>query len=127
MPLKQRWFARLPGGGESRDIWKLGPLCFKRWSPRVSAAEVRRRCHISRDIPVCNRLSYVPWFHWTIARWVHGLPATHAVCNSLLARYPVLGDLHPNNVVLTTGGPVVIDFSLPSFRDSHRLGAGLPV
>ena len=46
--------ARLPGGGESRDIWKLGPICVKRWSPRVSPAEVRLRCRVSREIPVCN-------------------------------------------------------------------------
>jgi len=52
--------ARLPGGGESRDIWKLGPFCVKRWSPRISPAEVRQRCRVSRDVPVCNPMWYLP-------------------------------------------------------------------
>jgi hypothetical protein len=106
------WVCRLSGGGESLDIWKIGPLCIKRWIPRVSPAEVRQRCLISREIPVCNRLVYVPWFHWTVSLWRYGQPATHEVCNALLALYPVLGDLHPANVVLTKRGPVVIDFTL---------------
>ena len=104
--------ARLPGGGESRDIWKLGPLCIKRWSPRVSPAEVRCRCRVSRDVPVCNRMWYVPWLHWTLARWFVGEPATHEACNALLALFPVLADLHPGNVFATQAGPVVVDFAL---------------
>ncbi len=102
--------ARLPGGGESRDIWKLGPLCIKRWSPRVSPAEVRERCRVSRAIPVCNSMWFVPWLHWTLARWVHGQPATHEACNSLLAAHRVLVDLHPGNVLSTEECSVVIDF-----------------
>lgn len=27
--------ARLPDGGESRDVWKLGPICIKCWSRRA--------------------------------------------------------------------------------------------
>jgi hypothetical protein len=103
--------ARLPGGGESRDIWKLGPLCIKRWSPRILPAEVRLRCRISREIPVCNRMRYVPWLHCTVARWVVGEPATHEACNRLLARFPGLRDLHPGNVLFTQRGPVVCDFA----------------
>jgi hypothetical protein len=112
MLLKQRWFCRYAVGGESRGIWKLGPICIKRWSPRISPAEVRRRCRISRENPVCNRLLYVPWFHWTVSLWRRGEPATHDACNALLARYPVLADLHPANIVMTRHGPVVIDFTL---------------
>jgi hypothetical protein len=104
--------ARLPGGGESRDIWKLGPLCIKRWSPRVKPAEVRCRSQVSRDVPVCNRMLYVPWVHWTLARWCHGKAATHEACNALLALFPVLADLHPGNVFATQAGPVVVDFAL---------------
>jgi hypothetical protein len=112
MPRKQRWLCRIPGGGESRDIWKLGPICIKRWSRRIPPAEVRRRCRISRKIPICNCLLYVPWFHWTITRWVHGLPATHVACNFLLALHAELTDLHPGNVLMSKGIPVVIDFAL---------------
>jgi hypothetical protein len=103
---------RLPGGGESRDIWKLGPMCLKRWSPRVPPAVVRQRCRVSRDMPVCNRMCYIPWFHWTLARWCHGMPATHDACNELLAKVPVLADLHPGNVRDTRRGAVVVDFSV---------------
>ena len=106
--------ARLPGGGESRDIWKLGPICIKRWSPRVPPSEVRKRCRISRAVPVCNSMWYVPWFHWTVARWVHGEPATHEACNSLLALHATLGDLHPENVLSTRTGMVICDFALRS-------------
>jgi hypothetical protein len=104
--------ARLSGGGESRDIWKLGPLCLKRWSPRVTPIEVRERCRISRSLPVCNSTWYIPWLHWTIARWVHGEPASHGLCNSVLASYYALADLHPANVVATKNGPVIFDFSI---------------
>ncbi len=96
-------FARLPGGGESRDVWMIGPACVKRWSPRLSPAEVRLRCRVSRENPVCNSMWYVPWLHWTVARWVVGEPATHEVCNRLLARFPRLRDLHPGNVMATRG------------------------
>ena len=48
------WLVRRFGGGESRDIWKIGSLCIKRWSPRVSSAEARRRCQISRQIPATH-------------------------------------------------------------------------
>jgi hypothetical protein len=58
--------ARLPGGGESRDIWKLGPLCVKRLSPHAPPTEVRARCLISREVPDGNRTWYVPWLHWTV-------------------------------------------------------------
>jgi len=112
MLLKQRWFCRHAGGGESRDIWKLGPLCVKRWSPRVTPVEIRRRCRVSREIPICNRLMYVPWFHWTVSFWRHGVPATYDACNALLALYPALADLHPANVVVTERRSVVIDFTL---------------
>jgi hypothetical protein len=113
--------ARLPGGGESRDIWKLGPLCIKRWSPRVSPTEVRLRCRISRQIPVCNSMRYVPWLHWTVARWLSGQPVTHDVCNVVLAALPALADLHPGNILVTCQGPVVIDFTLNPRRGiSHH-------
>jgi hypothetical protein len=84
----------------------------KRWSPRVLPAEVRERCRVSRDIPVCNPMRYVPWMHWTIARWVDGEPATHEACNRLLARNPGLRDLHPGNVLEGWRGAVVVDFGL---------------
>lgn len=113
-------FARLAGGGESRDIWKLGPLCVKRWSARVSRAEVRKRCCISRSLPVCNSMWYVPWFHWTAARWVHGESATHETCNSMLKDVPALADLHPENVVQSVNGPLVIDFALKPPGDHFR-------
>jgi hypothetical protein len=103
--------ARLPGGGESRDIWKLGPLSIKRWTPNVSPDEIRDRCRVSRAVPVCNSMWYIRWFHWTIARWVQGEPATHAACNATIAAYPVLSDLHSENVLNTPRGPVVIDFA----------------
>jgi hypothetical protein len=67
---------------------------------------------VRRDVPVCNRLWYVPWFHWTLARWCHGKPASHEACNAVLATFPVLSDLHPGNVVVTRRGAVVIDFTL---------------
>jgi hypothetical protein len=89
----------LGSGGESHDVWKVGPLCVKRWSPRVSPAQVRLRCRASREIPVCNRMWYVPWLHWTVARWVVGVAATHQACNRLLARFPSLRDLHSGNVI----------------------------
>jgi hypothetical protein len=104
--------ARHPGGGESRDIWKLGPLCIKRWSPRISPSEVRERCLVSRAVPVCNSMRYVPWLHWTLARWVVGEPATHEACNRLLARFPGLRDLHPGKVVVGRRGVVVVDFGV---------------
>jgi hypothetical protein len=113
MPKKQRWLGRFPGR-ESRDVWKVGPLCIKRWSPRVSPADVRRRCRVSREILICNRLLYVPWFHWTVSFWRHGQPATHEACNALLAEHPILADLHPGNVVVTKRGSFVIDFTLAS-------------
>jgi hypothetical protein len=94
-PLARIWkfvhITRLTGGGESRDVWKLGPLCIKRWSPRTPPAEVRLRCRVSRDVPVCNSMWYVPRLHWTVARWVVGEPATHEACNRLLARFPGCG------------------------------------
>ncbi len=110
--LARRGFTRLPGGGESRDIWRLGPVCVKRWSLRVSSVEVRLRCRVSREIPVCNRMWYVPWLHWTVARWVVGEPATHEACNRLLRRFPLLRDLHPGNVVVGRRGAVVVDFGV---------------
>ena len=67
------------------------------------------RCRVARAVPVCNRMWYVPWFHWTAARWIVGEPATHEVCNRLLARFPGLRDLHPWNVVVGRRG-VVVDF-----------------
>jgi hypothetical protein len=104
--------ARLPGGGESRGIYKLGPLCVKRWSRQISPADVRLRCRVSREIRVCNSMWYVPWLHWTVARWVDGEPATHEACNRLLVRFPGLRDLHPGNVLAEARRVVVIDFSL---------------
>ncbi|RIK82878.1 MAG: hypothetical protein DCC68_05020 [Planctomycetota bacterium] len=109
--------SRLPGGGESRDVWKLGPICIKRWSPRVSPAEVRLRCRISREIPVCNAMWHAPWFHWTLARWIVGEPATHEACNRLLVRFPGLRDLHPGNVVVGRRGVVVVDFGVKDVVD----------
>jgi hypothetical protein len=103
----------LPGGGESRDIWKLGPICLRRWSQRVPPEKVRFRCRVSRVVPVCNSMWYVPWLHWTVARWVAGKPATHEACNRLLARFPGLRDLHPENVVVGRRGAVVVDFGAP--------------
>jgi hypothetical protein len=102
--------ARLPGGGESRDIWKLGPLCVKRWSQQVSPVDVRLRCRVSCEIPVCNSMCYLPWLHWTAARWVVGEAATHEACNQLLAGFPDLRDLHPGNVLATPRGLVAFDF-----------------
>ncbi|RIK74067.1 MAG: hypothetical protein DCC67_17050 [Planctomycetota bacterium] len=101
--------ARVPGGGESRDIWKFGPLVVKRWSQRVPPTEVRERCRVSRAIPVCNPMWYVPRLHWTVARWVVGEPASHETCNQILARFPELRDLHPGNVVAGRRGAVVVD------------------
>lgn len=113
--------ARLPGGGESRDIWKLGPVCIKRWSPRVSPADVRERCQVSRAVTVCNSMWYVPWLHWTVARWIVGEPASYESCNSILKHNAGLADLHPANVFLTANGPIVLDFALtPKHRWSHR-------
>jgi hypothetical protein len=103
--------ARLPGGGESRDIWMLGPLCVKRWSPRIPPAEVRQRCRASRAVPVCNSMWYIPWLHWTLARCIDGAPASHDLCNELLKRFPVLADLHPGNVIAARQGTVVVDFT----------------
>ncbi len=54
---------------------------------------------------------YVPWLHWTVARWVVGEPATHEACNRLLAAFPGLRDLHPGNVVVGRRGIVVVDFA----------------
>jgi hypothetical protein len=108
-----QWIARLPGGGESRDISKLGPLCIKRWSPRVPPAEVRERCRVSRALPVCNSMWYEPWLHWTVARWVVDEPATHEACNRLLARFPRLRDLHPGNVVVGRRRAVVVELGVP--------------
>ncbi len=105
-------FVRLPGGGESRDIWRLGPICVKRWSPLISPAEVRLRCRVSREVLVCNRMWYVPWPHWTLARWIVGEPATHEACNRLLARFPGLRDLHPGNVMVGRRGGVAVDFGV---------------
>jgi hypothetical protein len=114
--------SRFPGGGESRDILKLGPLCIKRWSPRVSPAEIRLRCRISREISVCNRMWYVPWFHWTIARCRSGIPAAHRICNAILDGFPALADLHPGNVLITLQKPVVIDFKInPTLMAGRRL------
>lgn len=104
--------ARLPGGAESRDVWKLGPICIKRWSPRISRADVRLRCRVSREIPVSNSMCYMPWLHWTVARWVVGEPASHETCNQILARFPTLRDLHPGNVVAGRRGAVVVDFGM---------------
>jgi hypothetical protein len=112
MTLTQRWSCRYAIGGESRDIWKIGPLCVKRWSPRITPADVRRRCRVSREIPICNRLVYVPWLHWTISRFRYGQPAAHETCNALLARFSTLSDLHPGNVIVMQHGAIVIDFSL---------------
>lgn len=93
-----------------------GPICVKCWSPRVSAAEVRQRCRVARETLVCNAMWYVPWLHWTVARWVVGEAATHGACNQLLARFPGLRDLHPGNVVAGGArGAVVVGFSLGLF------------
>ncbi len=105
--------ARIPGGGESRDIWRLGPVCIKRWSHHISPANVWLRCRVSRALPVCNSMWYIPWLHWSLARWVVGEPATHDACNRLLARFPELQDLHPGNVVAGRHWTVV-DFGLKS-------------
>ena len=122
--LRSAWgfirIARLPGGGESRDVWKIGPLCVKRWSPGVSPADVRRRCRVSREISVCNAMWYVPWLHWTVARWGVGEPAAHEACNRLLARFPGLRDLHPGNVIVGRNGAVVVDFSLSPAGNQAR-------
>jgi hypothetical protein len=88
------------------------PICIKRWSPRVSPAEVRLRCRVSLEVPVCNRMWYVPWLHWTVACGVVGEPATHEACNRLLARFPRLRDLHPGNILQGSRGVVVLDFAL---------------
>jgi hypothetical protein len=55
---------------------------------------------------------YVPWFHWTVAGWVVGEPATHEACNRLLSRFPGLRDLHPGNTIVGRRGAVVVDFGL---------------
>ncbi len=104
--------AWLPGGGESRDIWKLGPICIKRWSRHISAADIRDRCHVSRVLNACNSMWYIGLLHCTIARWRCGQPARHEFCNSVLATYPILCDLHPGNVLATESGLMVIDFRL---------------
>jgi hypothetical protein len=116
--------ARLPGGGESRGIWKIGPFCVKRWSQRVSSDDVRERCRVSRQIPVCNSMWYVPWFHWTLARWQNGEPATHDTCNTLLAEFPTIGDLHPGNVVNSARNAIVLDFAV-SHRSPKRRGVAV--
>jgi hypothetical protein len=53
---------------------------------------------------------YVPWLPWTVARWVAGEPDTHAACNRLLAKFPVLRDLHPGNVVVGWRRAVAVAF-----------------
>jgi hypothetical protein len=111
---------RLPGFGESRDIWKLGPLCVKRWSRRISPTEVRERCRISRMVSICNSMCYVPWFHWTVARWVVGSPADHDTCNRALILAPTLADIHPGNALATDQGLVVIDFAIRSSAALRR-------
>ncbi len=55
---------------------------------------------------------YVPWLHWTVARWVVGEPATHDGCNRVLACNCALADLHPANVVATESSLIVLDFKL---------------
>jgi hypothetical protein len=109
--------ARLPGGGESRDNWRLGPVCVKRWSRRSLPVDVRLRCHVSRDVTVCNRIRYVPWLDWTVARWVVGEPATREVRNRLLARFPGLRDLNPGNVLAGRRGATVVDFGVRASED----------
>jgi hypothetical protein len=87
--------ARLPGGNESRNIWKLGPLCVKRWSPRVLPTEVRQRRRISRNISASNTMPYIRWRHWTLANYAFGIPASHECCNRLLRSFSQLTDFHP--------------------------------
>ena len=84
----QRWFGRSAVGGESRDIWTLGPFCIKRWSPRIPPAEVRHRCRVSRAVPVCNPMWYVRWLHWSVARRV-GAAITIQCNHSCPSRYSI--------------------------------------
>jgi hypothetical protein len=111
--------ARLSGGGESRDVWKIGLVCIKRWSPRIPPAEVRQRCRVSRAAPVCNSMWYVRWLHWTLARWHRGHWASHESCNAVLASWPLLADLHPQNILQTENGLVVIDFGIRSSQNGQ--------
>ncbi len=113
---KSKWFKRHPGGGESLGIWRIGPVCVKRWRTKIEPVDVWRRCQVSRQIAVCNSMWYVPWLHWTISRWRFGPQATHAECNRLLAENPGIGDLHPGNVVLKGVGVWVVNFGVRPCR-----------
>jgi hypothetical protein len=45
---RRGWLVRQPSGGESRDVWRVGPLCVKRWQRAISPVTVRTRCRVSR-------------------------------------------------------------------------------
>ncbi|RIK81899.1 MAG: hypothetical protein DCC68_07540 [Planctomycetota bacterium] len=106
--------ARLAGGGESREIWKLGPICIKRWSRRIASADIRERCRTSRKVLACNSMWYFSPLHLTVAYWVFGTPATHEVCNNLLIEHRSIGDLHPGNVYVEFGRTRILDFAIRS-------------
>lgn len=103
-----RWIGRLRRG--QTIVWRIGPLCIKRWRPRISPAAVKKLCRLSRETFVCNRLIYIPWLHWTISRWRVGRFATTAECNAIARQRFPIGDLKRTNVIVTAKGPVVIDF-----------------
>lgn len=101
-------------GGESRDIWRVGRWCVKRWLRSITPADVRARCRASRAHADFASTWYVPWLHWTVRPWIPGHYAPHEFCERLQRRHRWAIDVHNNsNVIQTAAGDVrIIDFGL---------------
>lgn len=118
---RRDWIVRHVGG-ESREVWKIGPLCVKRWRRCVRPVDVRERCRRSRVNCDFAKRWYLPWLHWSIGLWIHGRRADYVDCQRLAWRHKWAGDIAPQNVVISDTGPKVIDFEVDTVRVA--LGTG---
>lgn len=110
-------------GEESISIVRSASECYKfyrdtdprgRWpDPNDWIAQLRRRAEVSRELPLLNPVQqWYPRLLLAVSMWIEAVrPTTEADADELRKQLPrYIGDITPDNIIVGTDGPVLIDF-----------------